>query len=93
MTDTVRPISPEVRENVILRLRRIEGQVRGIQRMVEEGKDCRKIVNQIAAVKAALTSTSCTILECYTRNCLRDGSQSGDEIASELIEVIHRSTK
>jgi DNA-binding FrmR family transcriptional regulator len=94
MTDTtVRPISPEIRDDVLLRLRRIEGQVRGIQRMVEEGRDCRNIVHQIAAIKAALTSASCEVLECYTRNCLKDASQTNEEIASELIDVIHKSAR
>lgn len=93
MTDTVRPISPTAHDDVLLRLRRVEGQVRGVQRMVEEGRDCREIVYQIAAVKAALSSISSRVLECYTRNCLDDSTQTRDEIVSELIEVIHRASR
>lgn len=92
-SETVRPISPAIRHDIIVRLRRIEGQVRGVQRMVDEEYDCRKIVNQITAIKAALTSASRLVLECYTRNCLQDSSQDQDEIASELIDVIHKATK
>lgn len=44
----------ETSGDVIVRLRRIEGQVRGVQRMVEEGAECRDVVTQLAAVKAAL---------------------------------------
>jgi len=61
--------------------------------MIEEDRDCREIVNQIAAIKAALTSASCVVLECYTRNCLDDISQTHDEIASEIIDVIHKATR
>lgn len=80
-------------DDVLLRLRRIEGQVRGVQRMVEEGRDCRDIVNQIAAIKAALGSTSSVVLECYTRNCLDDETPNRDEIVSELMDVIHKATR
>lgn len=45
---------PEVNEDVIKRLRRLEGQVRGLQRMVDEGDSCRDIVTQLAAAKGAL---------------------------------------
>lgn len=93
MAEIVRPVSSAVREEVLLRLRRIEGQVRGVQRMVEENRDCREIVHQIAAIKAALTSSSAIVLECYTRNCLDDSSQTREEIVSELIDTIHKATK
>lgn len=93
MSETVRPISDMLHDDVLLRLRRIEGQVRGVQRMVEEGRDCREIVNQVAAIKAALTSVSTVVLECYTRNCLDDSSQDRDDLVSELIDVIHKATR
>jgi DNA-binding FrmR family transcriptional regulator len=93
MAETVRPISPDIRDDLLLRLRRIEGQMRGIQRMVEEGQVCRKIFHQITAIKAALTSASTVILECYTRNCLDDPSHTHDEIVTELIETIHKATR
>lgn len=93
MSNTVRPIAPEKSQDIINRLRRIEGQVRGIQRMVEEGQDCRKIVHQISAIKSALTSTSYVVLECYTRNCLGDGAHNPEEIVSELMETLHKSER
>ncbi|MBX0327289.1 metal-sensitive transcriptional regulator, partial [Oscillochloris sp. ZM17-4] len=70
MPDQVRPLSAERRNDVLLRLRRIEGQVRGIQRMVEEDRDCRDIVTQVAAVKSALASVNGQVLRCYAHNCL-----------------------
>lgn len=61
--------------------------------MVEEGRDCREIVHQVTAIKAALNSITSVVLECYTRTCLDDESQTRDEIVSELIEVIHKASK
>jgi DNA-binding FrmR family transcriptional regulator len=93
MAGVVRPISPAVHDDVLLRLRRVEGQIRGIQRMVEEGRDCREIVHQVAATRAALGSVSSVVLECYTRHCLDDPSQTRDEIVAELVEAIHKATR
>ncbi|MGQ9925630.1 MAG: metal-sensitive transcriptional regulator [Chloroflexaceae bacterium] len=82
-----RTLSPERREDILLRLRRIEGQVRGVQRMVDEGRDCREIVIQVAAIKAALTSVNSQVLQCYARNCLGDDELARDQVIAELIEL------
>jgi DNA-binding FrmR family transcriptional regulator len=68
-----RPIGGESQAEVLLRLRRIEGQVRGIQRMVEEHRDCRDVVVQLAAVKAAVASLNTLVAETYARDCLCTG--------------------
>lgn len=87
MTDRVRTLSPERRDEVLLRLRRIEGQVRGIQRMVDEGRDCREIVTQVAAIKSALASVSSQVLQCYASGCLGDAEQPTDRTIAELIDL------
>ncbi len=87
MADSVRALAPERREDVLLRLRRIEGQVRGVQRMVEEGRDCREIVNQVTAVKSALASVNSLVLQCYASNCLGDDDQPRERTIAELIEL------
>jgi DNA-binding FrmR family transcriptional regulator len=87
MAESVRALSPERRDDVLVRLRRIEGQVRGVQRMVEEGRDCRDIVNQVAAVKAALSSVNSVVLQCYANNCLGDEEQPRETTIAELIEL------
>ncbi len=87
MADQIRSLSPQRREDVLLRLRRIEGQVRGVQRMVEEGRDCREIVTQVAAIKSALASVSSQVLQCYASNCLGDEEQPRDRTIAELIEL------
>lgn len=97
MTDTNFPLSAETQSNVSLRLRRIEGQIRGIQRMVEEGRDCREIVNQVVAVKAALSSLNAVMLECYVRNCLQNPISTPEcereKTAVELIDMMLKATR
>lgn len=58
------------KKDVIMRLRRIEGQLRGIQRMVEEGVPCPEILTQVAAATAALKKASMTIIQTYMEECL-----------------------
>ena len=55
----------EARTDVLNRLRRAEGQIRGIQRMVEEGEDCHKIAQQFSAVRKALDSTYLRMTLCF----------------------------
>lgn len=91
MSDQVRTLSPQRRDEVLLRLRRIEGQVRGVQRMVEEGRDCREIVTQVAAIKSALGSVNSQVLQCYASNCLGDAELPTDRTIAELIELFQGS--
>ncbi len=91
MSDQVRSLSPKRRDDVLLRLRRIEGQVRGVQRMVEDGRDCREIVTQVAAIKSALASVNSQVLQCYASNCLGDEEQPRDRMIAELIELFQGS--
>jgi DNA-binding FrmR family transcriptional regulator len=87
----LRPLSPKRRDEVVLRLRRIEGQVRGVQRMVEEGRDCREIVTQVTAIKSALSSVNSQVLQCYAHNCLGDADQPTDRTIAELIDLFQGS--
>ncbi len=87
MADQVRPLSPQQRQDVLLRLRRIEGQVRGIQRMVEEERDCREIVTQVAAVKSALASVNSQVLRCYAHTCLDNSEEPREKTIADLIHL------
>jgi DNA-binding FrmR family transcriptional regulator len=58
------------REEILLRLKRIEGQIRGIQRMVEEGVSCPEILTQILAATAAIKKVSAIIVQTYMEECL-----------------------
>ena len=87
MADDRRALGAPQREEVLLRLRRIEGQVRGVQRMVEEGRDCREIVTQVAAIKSALASVSGVVLQCYATGCLDESDQPREQLIAELIAL------
>lgn len=83
-----RPISEALRGDVLVRLKRIEGQVRGIQRMIDDCRDCQDVVTQLAAVKAAVGSLSTLLAESYARDCLcATETVNSDEVA-RLLDVL-----
>lgn len=85
------PVSYKMsKDDLIRRLKKIEGQVKGIQRMVEEEKYCSDVLIQIAAVRAALQRVGVIILEQHTRGCLKQALEEGrvDEMVDELAEVL-----
>jgi len=67
------------RDAVTKRLKRIEGQIRGLIKMVENDKPCEDILIQIGSAKAALHKTGQVILESHLHHCVVDGIQHGDE--------------
>jgi CsoR family transcriptional regulator, copper-sensing transcriptional repressor len=71
------------KDALITRLHRIEGQVRGIERMVEEERYCIDILTQIAAVTTALESVSVKLLENHVRHCVADAIAAGDAAEAE----------
>lgn len=73
------PLDPQS-QKVITRLRRIEGQVRGLQRMIEEGRDCHEILTQLAGVRSALDAAGGQILEQYAAGCR---ARPGQEITPQ----------
>jgi DNA-binding FrmR family transcriptional regulator len=80
----------------ITRLSRIEGQVRGISRMVEEGRYCIDILTQLSAVRAALRRVEQEVLKDHVGHCVRHAMQSDDiedqdRKVQELIDVLARS--
>lgn len=60
------------RDAIVARLRRVEGQIRGLQRMVDEGRDCAAIVTQLSAARAALDRIGNVIVSSGLRGCLSD---------------------
>lgn len=80
------------------RLSRIEGQVRGIGRMVEEGRYCIDVLTQLQAVRAALSRVETEMLRDHLNHCVESAIVSGDkdaqrEKAAELIQLLERSTR
>jgi len=83
------------KEDVLKRLNRIEGQVKGIHRMVEEDKGCVEVLTQIAAVKAAINKVGGIILENHSRSCVQNAlqSQNKEQVMEELISTIQKFLK
>lgn len=79
----------KLKASLITRLNRVEGQVRGIKGMIERDVYCNDVLNQIAAVQAALDSVSKLVLENHIRGCLVEKIQAGDDkIVDELLVTI-----
>lgn len=84
----------KLKNNLISRLNRVEGQVRGIKGMIDKDIYCDDVLNQIAAAQAALNSVSKLILENHLRGCLVKKIRAGDdEIVDELLVTIGKLLK
>jgi len=96
-TKTMKLENVEMQEKLTQRLRRIEGQVRGIESMLESGRECREIIQQLAAVQNALHGFSRTLLEEYAVTCLLPPEdqpadrKTQERNLRELIELINKA--
>lgn len=81
--------------NIINRLKKIEGQVKGIQRMVDSGKCCDDIMIQISAVRSAINKVGGIILDTYIKDCLITSlkNEENDEKLNDLIDTIVKYVK
>jgi len=77
------------------RLKRIEGQVRGIQRMIDEDRYCVEILQQFAALSAAVDQAALLLLEDHVRGCVADAvrEQREEHYINELMEIIKKVTR
>ena len=93
-TTTIRlqTLEDATRERIFKRLKIIEGQVRGVQGMVEEGRKCVDILMQMSAVQEGLRKVGKQVMRNYLENCATHAIQdaSGPEIYDELMEVIYK---
>lgn len=86
--------SQKMKAALVSRLNRIEGQVRGIKGMVDKDIYCDDILNQIAAVQAAMKSVSRLLLESHMKSCLINRIQAGEtEVVDELLVTIEKMMK
>ncbi|MBO5523506.1 MAG: metal-sensing transcriptional repressor [Roseburia sp.] len=82
------------RKDLITRLNRIEGQVRGVKTMVEENRYCVDIVTQVSAIQAALNSFNKELLARHIKTCVSDDIREGNEEAvDELCELLKKLMK
>lgn len=77
----------DVSTDVQLRLRRLEGQIRGLQRMLDEEQDCEAIVTQLAAAKAALDRVGYRLVAAGMRHCAQPGAGADDETALDVEDL------
>jgi DNA-binding FrmR family transcriptional regulator len=89
-------VDPKIKDSNLLRLRRIEGQVRGLHKMVEDDRYCPDILNQVASVQEALKSVSRELVRNHLTHCARRALQGSDEQAlaavDELVAVWSKHT-
>lgn len=75
------------REALVHRLHRIEGQVRGIERMVEQDAYCIDVLTQVAAASRALQSVALLLLDDHLRHCLTEAARAGPDMDAEVTEA------
>ena len=91
-------VDPEIKDKNLKRLRRIEGQVRGLQKMVEEDRYCPDILTQISSVQEALRAVGRELMRNHLKHCATQALRSGDGEAAEatydeLIEMIYKHSR
>jgi DNA-binding FrmR family transcriptional regulator len=92
------PMDRQNQPKLLNRLNRIEGQVRGVARMIEDGRYCIDVLTQLQAVRAALVRVESEMLKDHLGHCIEGAIVSGDkdeqrQKASELIELLERSAR
>jgi CsoR family transcriptional regulator, copper-sensing transcriptional repressor len=86
--------SEKVKKNLVTRLNRIEGQIRGIKALIEKDTYCDDVITQISATQSALNSVGRLLLEGHLRTCVVEKIQNGDEeIIDELLVTVGRLMK
>jgi DNA-binding FrmR family transcriptional regulator len=81
---------PEIKADLLRRLRRLEGQARGVARMIEDGRDCQEILQQLAAIRAAAHQTSLRVVRSYAFECMQSSDMSPQEMAEALVQALSR---
>jgi DNA-binding FrmR family transcriptional regulator len=86
--------SDKVKKNLATRLNRVEGQIRGIKRLIEEDTYCDDVITQIAASQAALNGVAKMLLETHMKECVVERIQEGDmEVLDEVLITIQKLMK
>ncbi len=82
----------EVKSELSRRLKRIAGQVRGVERMVEEERECREIAQQLAAIRSAVHQTTVELMRSYAACCLTETEgQARDLMVEDLMAILSRA--
>jgi DNA-binding FrmR family transcriptional regulator len=90
-------VDPDIKARNLTRLRRIEGQIRGLHRMVEEDRYCADIMTQISSVHEALRSVGRELMRNHLQHCataaLREGGDRAESMYDELVEMLYRAAR
>ena len=88
-------VDPELKAESLTRLRRIEGQVRGLQRMVDEERYCPEILTQMASVQEALRAVARSLMRNHLKHCVATahGSSDAERVYNELLDLIFRQSR
>jgi DNA-binding FrmR family transcriptional regulator len=90
---TATAVDDTTRMALISRLKSIEGQARGIQRMLDEGRTCQEIMDQLAALRAATHATAMQALETFALQCLRESASQPEKLVADLVQVVAKLTR
>jgi DNA-binding FrmR family transcriptional regulator len=90
-------VDPATKEANLKRLRRIEGQVRGLQKMVEDGRYCADVLTQVASVHEALRAVGRELMRNHLKHCataaIRAGGAEAEAMYDELVELVYRHAR
>jgi len=91
-------VDPEIKRTVQNRLRRIEGQIRGLQKMVDEERYCADVITQVSSVQEALRGVNRALLQNHLRHCASAAIQSGntetqEAMVEELVQLMDRGSR
>jgi DNA-binding FrmR family transcriptional regulator len=91
-------VDPEIKRAVLTRLRRIEGQIRGLQKMVDEERYCADVLMQVSSVQEALRGVGRAVLHNHLRHCATEAIRSNDPeraeaMYDELMDLVYRSVR
>jgi DNA-binding FrmR family transcriptional regulator len=86
-------LTPKTQKEMMTRMRRIEGQARGVQRMLAEDRDCMEILTQLASLRSAAYGASVALTQHFAAQCVRDAGQQGspDDAMRNLVDVLLRA--
>jgi DNA-binding FrmR family transcriptional regulator len=90
-------VAPEIKAANLVRLKRIEGQVRGIHKMVEEDRYCADVLGQLSAIQQALRAVGRELIRNHLRHCATDaihrGGAPADTMYDELVDLFHKNAR
>ncbi|HYC51831.1 MAG TPA: metal-sensitive transcriptional regulator [Gemmatimonadaceae bacterium] len=90
-------VDPDIKARNLTRLRRIEGQIRGLQKMVEEERYCADVLTQISSAHEALRSVARELMRNHLKHCasdaIRQGDASADAMYDELVEMMYKHAR